>query len=169
MSSSIDSLMPPYGVWLSPCHSPFCWRCQIVFRTLETSPAATFLQAEDGSNTIEALRAAVREAAGNPQVIIYSCCFTERVVASNVALPRLTFHFFPLHFRLHNSYNWDRKYGTVLPQACLNATKGFFVSPTEKCKTLRCTIWSLVVRAVAACLAKRSGSFTLVFHFWHPN
>ncbi|CAM9457094.1 unnamed protein product, partial [Ascophyllum nodosum] len=36
---------------------------EIVFRSLETSPAATFLQGDDSSRTMEALRAAVRHAA----------------------------------------------------------------------------------------------------------
>lgn len=41
---------------------------KIVFRSLETSPAATFLRADDASIGMESLRSAVKEAACNPQV-----------------------------------------------------------------------------------------------------
>ncbi|CBJ29387.1 expressed unknown protein [Ectocarpus siliculosus] len=40
----------------------------IVFRSLETSPAATFLLGDDSSKTVEALRSAVKEAARNPKL-----------------------------------------------------------------------------------------------------
>ncbi|CAM9684916.1 unnamed protein product, partial [Ectocarpus fasciculatus] len=40
----------------------------IVFRSLETSPAATFLLADDESKTVEALRSALKEATRNPKL-----------------------------------------------------------------------------------------------------
>lgn len=43
-------------------------RFQLVFRSLEVSPGATFLQADDASNTMETLRSAVKEAAEDPLV-----------------------------------------------------------------------------------------------------
>ncbi|CAM9609539.1 unnamed protein product [Pylaiella littoralis] len=39
---------------------------ELVFRSLETSPAATFLKADDASNTVEVLRSAIKAAAENP-------------------------------------------------------------------------------------------------------
>eukprot|EP00752_Nemacystus_decipiens_P003110 g2881.t1 len=41
---------------------------KIVFRSLETSPAATFLRADDASDGMESLRSAVKEAACNPEL-----------------------------------------------------------------------------------------------------
>eukprot|EP00752_Nemacystus_decipiens_P003111 g2881.t2 len=41
---------------------------EIVFRSLETSPAATFLRADDASDGMESLRSAVKEAACNPEL-----------------------------------------------------------------------------------------------------
>lgn len=43
-------------------------RLKLVFRSLETSPAATFLRAGDASKAMGSLRSAVKEAACNPQV-----------------------------------------------------------------------------------------------------
>ncbi|CAM9232667.1 unnamed protein product [Laminaria digitata] len=42
------------------------WPFELVFRLLEISPAATFLKADDASNTMETLRSAVKEAAEDP-------------------------------------------------------------------------------------------------------
>ncbi|CAM9635798.1 unnamed protein product, partial [Hapterophycus canaliculatus] len=39
---------------------------ELVFKSLETSPAATFLLADDASKTIEGLRSAIKEAASTP-------------------------------------------------------------------------------------------------------
>lgn len=73
-----------WGIFFDPSYR------QIVFRSLETSPAATFLQGDDSSGTMEALREAVRRAAeditvGVPRYFLkrLSYCWKYYVITRN--------------------------------------------------------------------------------------
>lgn len=53
---------------LPPPPDPPVLRVQITFRSLEVYPEATFLQADDPSNTMAVLRSIVKDASEDPRV-----------------------------------------------------------------------------------------------------